>query len=213
MPAGRPKGAKNKNSKVAIAEAMASGDLPGEFLIKLMRGEPVAQFVTIGTERVAVVEPLPIEQRVTIAEGLMNYYHARLTPTAQLQPSGQPPTYHGEDEDDPPLGDDGFLDWESELQRNPDWREILIAESDRRPLGVIQIIDPAREESHYWGEIESDLRAIDILIGDEADFGRGYGTQMMRLALERCFADGAVHLDRIDGNASFALISGQQFLS
>ena len=41
--------------------------------------------------------------------------------------------------------------WERELRRNPDWRELLIAEVDGRPIGFIQIIDPAREESHYWG--------------------------------------------------------------
>mgnify|MGYP006290960907 CR=1 FL=1 len=28
---------------------------------------------------------------------------------------------------------------------------------------------------------------MDIWIGEESDLGRGYGTQMMHLALERCF--------------------------
>jgi aminoglycoside 6'-N-acetyltransferase len=95
-------------------------------------------------------------------------------------------------------GDDGFLDWENELRRYPDWRELLIAESDGHPIGIIQIIDPAREETHYWGEIDSDLRAIDVWIGEETDLGRGYGTQMMRLALERCFADAAVRAVLLD---------------
>jgi hypothetical protein len=27
---------------------------------------------------------------------------------------------------------------------------MLIAERDGRPLGIIQIIDPAAEETHYW---------------------------------------------------------------
>jgi Acetyltransferase (GNAT) domain len=31
--------------------------------------------------------------------------------------------------------------WEVELERNPDWREQLIAEIDGRPIGFIQIID------------------------------------------------------------------------
>ncbi|MBW4566177.1 MAG: acetyltransferase [Mojavia pulchra JT2-VF2] len=79
--------------------------------------------------------------------------------------------------------------WEVELDRNPDWREQLIAEIEGRPIGFIQIIDPAREESHYWGDIAVDLRAIDIWIGEAADLGKGYGTKMMRLALARCFAD------------------------
>lgn len=82
--------------------------------------------------------------------------------------------------------------WEVELHRSPDWREQLIAELDDRPIGYIQIIDPAREESHYWGHVSENLRAIDIWIGERSDLGRGYGTQMMQQALTRCFADPAV---------------------
>jgi aminoglycoside 6'-N-acetyltransferase len=78
--------------------------------------------------------------------------------------------------------------WSEELARTHDWREQLIAEVDGRPVGFVQIIDPAREDSHYWGDCPPDLRAIDIWIGDRTDLGRGYGTEMMRLALERCFA-------------------------
>ena len=92
--------------------------------------------------------------------------------------------------------------WESELARSPDWREQLIAEVDGRPVGFLQIIDPAREESRYWGEIGDNLRAIDLWIGDAADLGRGYGTRIMGLALERCFADPAVRAVLIDPLAS-----------
>jgi aminoglycoside 6'-N-acetyltransferase len=88
--------------------------------------------------------------------------------------------------------------WEVELERSPDWREQLIAEIEGRPIGFIQIIDPAREDSHYWGDIATNLRAIDIWIGEEADLGKGYGTKMMRLALARCFADPAVTAVLID---------------
>lgn len=79
--------------------------------------------------------------------------------------------------------------WEEELTRSPEWREQLIAELDGRPIGFIQIIDPAHEDSHYWGEVPANLRAIDIWIGEESDLGKGYGTQMMNLALDRCFAE------------------------
>lgn len=79
--------------------------------------------------------------------------------------------------------------WEIELDRRPDWREQLIAEIEDRPIGLIQIIDPAREESHYWGDVAANLRAIDIWIGEATDLGKGYGTKMMQLALARCFAD------------------------
>jgi aminoglycoside 6'-N-acetyltransferase len=99
-------------------------------------------------------------------------------------------------------GDDGSFDWESELPRRPEWRELLIAEAEGRPIGALQIIDPASEETHYWGEVEANLRAIDIWIGEEADLGRGYGTQMMRLALERCFAEASVSAVLIDPLAS-----------
>ncbi|MBL8252798.1 MAG: GNAT family N-acetyltransferase, partial [Candidatus Competibacter sp.] len=54
--------------------------------------------------------------------------------------------------------------WETELRRSPAWREHLIAEADGRPIGFIQIIDPALEDSHYWGDISPGLRAIDIWI-------------------------------------------------
>ncbi|WP_193197963.1 GNAT family N-acetyltransferase [Nostoc sp. MG11] len=92
--------------------------------------------------------------------------------------------------------------WEVELDRSPEWREQLIAEIDGRPIGFIQIIDPAREDSHYWGDVPANLRAIDIWIGEETDLGKGYGTQMMQLALARCFADPLVTAVLVDPLAS-----------
>lgn len=87
---------------------------------------------------------------------------------------------------------------ELELARAPDWRLQLIAESCGRPIGFVQIIDPAREDSHYWGEIEPHLRAIDLWIGEPHELGQGHGTRMMRLALERCFAEPAVTAVLVD---------------
>ena len=98
-------------------------------------------------------------------------------------------------------GDDAF-DWEYELPRIVSWREMLIAEVGGRPIGIVQIIDPAEEETHYWGQIEIGLRAIDIWIGEESDLGRGYGTEFMRLALVRCFADVSVSAVVVDPLAS-----------
>lgn len=92
--------------------------------------------------------------------------------------------------------------WAYELARDPDWREQLIAEVDGRPVGFVQIIDPALEESHYWGDISEGYRAIDIWIGMEEDLGKGYGTQMMRLSLDLCFKDPAVGEVLIDPLAS-----------
>jgi aminoglycoside 6'-N-acetyltransferase len=92
--------------------------------------------------------------------------------------------------------------WEVELRRDPAWREQLIAEVDGRPVGFVQVIDPAREDSHYWGEVPDGLRAVDIWIGDAADLGRGYGTRIMELALARCFAEPTVTGILIDPLAS-----------
>lgn len=92
--------------------------------------------------------------------------------------------------------------WEIELGREPDWREQLVAEVEGRPIGFVQIIDPAEEESHYWGECESNLRAIDIWIGEESDLGQGFGTRMMSLSLERCFQEPAVRAVLVDPLAS-----------
>ena len=66
-------------------------------------------------------------------------------------------------------------EWEKELAEDPLWREQLIAELEGRPIGVLQIIDPKEEETHYWGDCEPNLRAIDIWIGEETDLGRGFG--------------------------------------
>ncbi|TXD37476.1 acetyltransferase [Lujinxingia vulgaris] len=92
--------------------------------------------------------------------------------------------------------------WEEELERNPDWREQRIAEADGRPIGFMQIIDPAREDSHYWGECEPDLRALDIWIGPADALGKGYGTRMMTLAIDHCFATPGVRAILIDPLAS-----------
>ncbi len=89
-------------------------------------------------------------------------------------------------------------DWEYELKREPEWREQLIAIVDNIPIGFIQIIDPAKEETHYWGEIEDGKRAIDIWIGEASYLGKGFGTEMMKLALNRCFQDATVKAVVID---------------
>ena len=86
--------------------------------------------------------------------------------------------------------------WADELGRTPEWREQLIAELDGRPVGYLQIIDPALEEDHYWGrDCPPNLRAVDIWIGEERDLGRGHGSRMMWLALEKCFA--APHVEAV----------------
>ena len=87
---------------------------------------------------------------------------------------------------------DDEWDWEKELNRNPEWREQLVAESNGEPIGFIQIINPYLEETHYWGKVEPNKRAIDIWIGEERNLNQGYGTRMMQLAIERCFKNKSV---------------------
>ena len=59
----------------------------------------------------------------------------------------------------------------------------MIAEVEGTAVGFLQIIDPARDESHYWGECQDDLRAIDIWIGEVTYIGCSFSREMMRLAL------------------------------
>jgi aminoglycoside 6'-N-acetyltransferase len=101
---------------------------------------------------------------------------------------------------DDPSAETAFADhdWRAEIPQQSELSEFLIAELDGRPIGAMQIIDPHLEPTHYWGEIEPNLRAIDIWIGDAADHGHGHGERMMRLAFQRCFADPAVTAILID---------------
>lgn len=99
-------------------------------------------------------------------------------------------------------GEDSGIDWDDELARQSEFSAYVIAELDGRPIGLMQIIDAAREETHYWGDIDEGLAAIDICIGEEADLRRGYGTRMMHLALQRCFRDPATKAVMIDPLAS-----------
>lgn len=89
-------------------------------------------------------------------------------------------------------------DWEEELSPREDGTEFLIAEVDDVPIGAMQIINPATEVSHYWGAVASNLRAIDIWIGEESYIGRGFGTHMMNFAIERCFSSSEVVAILID---------------
>jgi len=82
---------------------------------------------------------------------------------------------------------DDDWNWEYELSREPIWRKQLMAELNGKPIGFIQIIDPEKEETHYWGKIGPNKRAIDIWIGEKENLNKGYGTEMMRQALYICF--------------------------
>lgn len=92
-------------------------------------------------------------------------------------------------------------DWEVVLAGTCSWREPLIAEISGRPVGYLEILDPAADPEAYWGEVPPGLRAIDIWIGEAGDLGRGFGTQMMQRALARCFANPDVDAVLVDPRA------------
>lgn len=96
----------------------------------------------------------------------------------------------------------GGIEWREELADQSEVSFYRIAEADEdggwRPIGVMQICDPHLEPTHYWGEIEPNLRAMDIWIGPKDALGRGYGTQMMTLTVDEAFADPAVTAIVID---------------
>jgi RimJ/RimL family protein N-acetyltransferase/NTP pyrophosphatase (non-canonical NTP hydrolase) len=96
------------------------------------------------------------------------------------------PTVIASGSDDPDAvmawGEDN--DWAEniDLYERDVW-EYWIAEIDGRPIGAMQLCDPHREPTHYWGEIEPNLRALDIWIGEPDARGKGYGEMMMRLGI------------------------------
>ena len=74
----------------------------------------------------------------------------------------------------------------------------LIAELDGCPIGYVEILDAANDPDQYWGPVSSDIRALDIWIGDEANTGKGFGRCMMTAAIEKCFSEPEVDKILID---------------
>src|SRR5690606_39851067 len=94
-------------------------------------------------------------------------------------------------------------DWADQLAQQDEFSRYCIGELDGRPIGAMQVIDPHMEATHYWGDIEPNLRALDIWIGTAADRGKGYGETMMRHAMLLCFADPrvtAIVIDPLNSN-------------
>ncbi|MEJ0060072.1 MAG: GNAT family N-acetyltransferase [Terricaulis sp.] len=96
----------------------------------------------------------------------------------------------------------GGADWAEEIAMQSDVFAYWVAELDGRPIGAMNVIDPHLEPTHYWGEIEPNLRALDIWIGEPDALGKGYGTAMMRSAIDACFAERKVTAIIIDPLAS-----------
>ncbi len=94
------------------------------------------------------------------------------------------------------------IDWEAEVLNDDPACAYYIAEVDGRPIGAMQIIDPALERTHYWGDHPAHHRALDIWIGEKDALNHGYGTQMMQQALDIAFQPADVVAIVIDPLAS-----------
>ena len=89
-------------------------------------------------------------------------------------------------------------DWEEMLSNEKSWRELLVAVYNDEPIGFVQILDPEKEETNYWGEMSSGYRAIDIWIGPEDKLGQGHGTAIMGMVVDSIFLDNSVNSILVD---------------
>lgn len=85
-------------------------------------------------------------------------------------------------------GQDDYIDWHQALSKPVIWASYLIAMVNNKPVGFLAVIDPALEETHYWGKISSNLAAVDIWIGEKDYLNKGWGRLMMSLTLDQLFA-------------------------
>lgn len=95
-------------------------------------------------------------------------------------------------------------DWTQELRSQSDAFQYFVAEVGGRPIGAMLDIDPAREPYGYWAPIDAGYRALDIWIGEADALNRGYGTRMMTMAIDACFARPevtAILIDPLNSNA------------
>ncbi len=97
---------------------------------------------------------------------------------------------------------DGDWQWETALASDRPAHRPFIAEVEDQPIGFLEILDPALDPERYWGDLPPGHRAIDLWIGNPDFIGRGFGREMMRLALELCFSDPEVHTVLVDPLAS-----------
>ena len=98
------------------------------------------------------------------------------------------------------------IDWREEIEASSPVSFYLIAEAliegSSSPIGAMQVADPSLEPSHYWGDVEENLRVVDIWIGEVDAVNRGWGARMMRQVVAACFAEPDVRAILIDPLAS-----------
>lgn len=79
--AGRPPGAASRMSREARAKAEATGILPHEFLLMIVRGEPIFRMEVhpMTGEKVAVKEDYSFEDRKDAAKAVAPYYAPKIS--------------------------------------------------------------------------------------------------------------------------------------
>jgi aminoglycoside 6'-N-acetyltransferase len=106
---------------------------------------------------------------------------------------------------DDPNADADFADavWTEETGSDDPASAYCVAELDDRPVGAMQVIDPALERTHYWGAACPDnQRAMDIWISEPDCLGKGLGARIMTLAINQAIAAPNVEAILIDSLAS-----------
>ena len=102
---------------------------------------------------------------------------------------------------DNPDADIAFDDaeWAMEINSSDPNSHYFVGEVRGRPIGAMQVIDPALEHTHYWGQdCPLNHRAMDIWIGEPDCLNQGFGTEMMTIAIDEAFADPAIQAILID---------------
>ena len=87
----------------------------------------------------------------------------------------------------PNLGTDQSWDRPREVEAS--WQKVWITDLNATwtPMGVVVVLDAAADPAGYWGEVSPGTFAIDIWIADASQLRKGYGTVMMKHAIDRCF--------------------------
>ena len=89
-------------------------------------------------------------------------------------------------------------EWETELGIDRVWREQFITQWNGIDVGFLQLMNPSLDETRYWGDAPSNVRAIDIWIGEAENLNQGIGKHMMSWAIKRCFDENGVDCIWID---------------
>ena len=98
----------------------------------------------------------------------------------------------------PNLETDQSWDWPREVEAS--WQGVWITDlgTASTPMGVVVVLDAAADPADYRGEVSPGTCAIDIWIADASQLRKGYGTVMMKHAIDRCFHVHNAHTILVD---------------